>query len=220
MHQQHTAAFSYGEDSVVNGLETNKTNYRSITLAGTLAFDGKCKGAKYSDPYGTYEDVVVQAAVKITLKTSYVPTHLEKREIILKSGTVCELKRGYCIDSDDGYSFWAPMPTSTCDFHQYDVLYQEQAVKMKDTNQDKQPTVYSLVTDEITFVLTTRNQQAVCGYTLLQTEHPKLFRDNQRKRSKSTRANPSQQFRYLYLRELQVRVRRETHKKPNDHLVL
>lgn len=175
MHQQRSAAFAFNEDSVVKGLETNKTNYRSITLAGTLSFDGKCKGGKYSDPYGTYEDVVVQAAVKITLKTSHVPTHLEKGEIILKSGTICELKRGYCIDSDDGYSFWTPMPASSCDFHQYDVLYQGQAIKMRDTTQENQPTVYSLTTNEITFALTTGKQQPVCGYTLLQTEHPKLF---------------------------------------------
>lgn len=37
------------------------------------------------------------------------------------------------------------------------------------------PVIYSLVTEDITFALSKTKEQPVCGYTLLQTEHPKLF---------------------------------------------
>lgn len=37
------------------------------------------------------------------------------------------------------------------------------------------PIVYSLTTKEITFALSKRSEYNVCGYTLVQTEHPKLL---------------------------------------------
>lgn len=46
-------------------------------------------------------------------------------------GTICALKEGFCVDSDDGYSYWKPIPVTTCDFHQYSVLYQGPATKQK-----------------------------------------------------------------------------------------
>ncbi|EFN87599.1 hypothetical protein EAI_05125 [Harpegnathos saltator] len=75
------------------------------------------------------------------------------------------------------------MPTSSCDFHQHDILYEGQATKIRDdtTNQRSDipainpSTVYSLITQDITFALTTTKSQQLCGYTILQVEHPKLF---------------------------------------------
>lgn len=52
---------------------------------------------------------------------------------ILKSGTVCTLSDGFCIDSEDGYTFWKPMPSSSCSFHQYDVLYEGPATEIHQT---------------------------------------------------------------------------------------
>ncbi|XP_072754310.1 uncharacterized protein [Anoplolepis gracilipes] len=95
---------------------------------------------------------------------------------MLKSGTICTLSEGFCIDSEDGYTYWEPMPTSSCNFHQYDVLYEGPAIKTTDdTSEEKSPIVYSLTTQDITFALTRTREQPLCGYTLLRTEHPKLF---------------------------------------------
>lgn len=56
----------------IRGLQSNKTISRSITLAGNVETDGSCDGNAYSDPYGTWTDVVVLArcftTVKITLQ--------------------------------------------------------------------------------------------------------------------------------------------------------
>lgn len=161
---------------VIDQIRPNQTTTRSITIAGTVNNDGSCKGAQYSDPYGTWDDVVVLALVRITLKSGFVPVKLGSGKIILKSGTICELNDGFCIDSEDGYSFWTPMPTSSCDFHQYDVLYEGPATKITGHETTLNPLIiYSLVTEDITFALSKTKEQPVCGYTLLQTEHPKLF---------------------------------------------
>lgn len=168
--------FSMGNAGEIAGLKPNTTSVHSLMLAGSVSNNGRCQGTQYSDPYGTWDNVIVDALLRISLKTSYVPVHLSSGRILLKSGTVCDLSNGFCIDSEDGHTYWKPMPTSSCNFHQYDVLYEGQAVKT--TNSDRtspSPTVYSLSTEDITFALTASKEQPLCGYTLLTTEHPKLF---------------------------------------------
>jgi len=66
------------------------------------------------------------------------------------------------------------MPTNSCNFQQYDVLYEGSATKIKDDITDTS-SIYSLFTEDITFALTKTKEQPLCGYTLLRTEHPKLF---------------------------------------------
>jgi len=139
--------------SIVDGLKPNQTTSRSVTLAGTIRNDGSCKGTQYFDPYGTWDDVVVQAIARVSLKTSYVPVQINARKIILKSGTTCALSEGFCLDPDDGYTFWKP--TSSCNFQQYDISYEGSATKIKDDITDpSSPTIYSLTTEDITFALT------------------------------------------------------------------
>jgi len=145
-------SLSLGSVGTIDGLKPNSTTTRSVMLAGSARDSGTCQGTQYSDPYGTWDNVVVDAVVRISLKSSYVPVHLGTGKIMLKSGTVCTLSDGFCLDSDDGYTFWKPMPTSSCNFHQYDVLYEGIATKIKDDSKDpSSPTI------------------------LLRTEHPKLF---------------------------------------------
>ncbi|EFN81500.1 hypothetical protein EAI_10469 [Harpegnathos saltator] len=172
-----------GNNNVISGLKPNSTESYSITLAGEIGVDGHCKGIPYSDPYGSWTDVVVQGVATISLRSSYVPVHINTGKIHLKSGTICTLSDGHCVDSEHGYTYWQPMPTSSCDFHQYDILYEGQAIKIQEDSINQRgdipivnpSTVYSLTTQDITFALTTTKARQLCGYTILQTEHPKLL---------------------------------------------
>jgi len=66
--QMHTEGIiKIGISDVINNLKPNQTHYRSVTLDRKIDIDGACKGTQYSDFYGTWEDVVVQAQVTITL---------------------------------------------------------------------------------------------------------------------------------------------------------
>lgn len=56
-------------NAVVDRIIGNATNLRSVTLAGSATADGKCSGSQYTDGYGSWENVVVQASLRITLKT-------------------------------------------------------------------------------------------------------------------------------------------------------
>jgi len=163
-----------GNSAIIDGLKPNSSDSRTVMLAGSVKNDGSCQGTQYSDPYGTWDNVIVDAIVRINLKSSYVPVHLNTGRIMLRSGTVCELTDGFCIDYEDGHTFWKPMPTSSCNFHQYDVLYEGLASKIT-IDSTNSPTIYTLTTEDITFALTKTKEQPLCGYTLLRTEHPKLF---------------------------------------------
>jgi len=95
------------------------------------------------------------------------------RHVILKSGTICVLADEHCVDSDDGHTFWQPI--NTCNFDQYDVLYEGIAMKLRDKSDPITIIVYPLNTRDTTFALTVTKPHIICRYSILETEHPKLF---------------------------------------------
>lgn len=176
MHRE--GILKLGDSKIIDQLRPNGTFYRSLTLAGRASADGTCAGGTYSDYYGSWDQVVVQAHVKISLRVTRAPVHLESGRVILRSGTICQLADGQCIDSDDGYSFWPVIPNHSCQFNQYDVLYEGTASKISGTMDAPymlNTTIYTLTTRDITFALTQTRPHTICGYTLIATEHPKLF---------------------------------------------
>lgn len=46
----------------------------------------------------------MQVNVKLSLRTGYVPVHLENGRIMLLSGTACPLANGDCLYGNDGYT--------------------------------------------------------------------------------------------------------------------
>jgi len=104
-----------GNSGIIDGLKSNTSDSRSVMLAGSIKNERSCQGTQ-SDPYGTWDNVIVDAIVRINLKSSYVPVHLNTNRIMLKSGTVCDLNDDFCIDYDS-HTFWKPMPISSCNFH-------------------------------------------------------------------------------------------------------
>ena len=77
---------------VVTGVKPNSTVTHSIILAGSLTTEGRCSSAGYSDPYGTWESVVVQGTIKFTLNDYEAQANLDNNHVKLRSGTVCSLQ--------------------------------------------------------------------------------------------------------------------------------
>ena len=169
-----TGTIVLGNDHVIRELRVNQTSSHSATFAGFVNSDGRCNGSPYSDPYGTWESVVVQGTVKISLFEFVAEVSLDNNEIHLKSGTVCRLSDAKCIDNEGGYTFWRTIPEDNCKFSRYGILYEGIATKMTDDQVDGPNTIYSLTTQGITFALATTVTESVCGYTIIRTEHPKL----------------------------------------------
>ncbi|KOC71219.1 hypothetical protein WH47_06141 [Habropoda laboriosa] len=170
-----TGQVQFSATDVITGLKANSTSTRSLTLAGTLTLDGQCTGAQYSDPFGTWNNVVFQASVTITLRSFYAPIRIKTSQIILPSGRHCLVTEEHCEDTKGEATFWTTTAEDNCHFNRYDVLYEGIATKINPPNSTTGPTIYSLTSDHITFALTTTSSQPLCGYVLLKTEHPKLF---------------------------------------------
>lgn len=169
-------SISLGNGAVLTGFKINATTTRTLLLAGSLTQEGKCAGSQYSDPYGSWNNVVVQAMARVSLKSGRAVVKIESDQIRLSSGTTCSLQAGSCIDGEDGHTFWSPVPTDTCKFDKYQVLYEGLASKIHNKHgTDNTPQIYTLTTHDITFALAKIGEARLCGYTLLRTEHPKLL---------------------------------------------
>ena len=163
--------------AVIDRLTQNQTNYRSVTLAGKASMDGRCSGTSYSDSFGEWENVLVQAAVKVTLRVFEAAIKRSTGILILPSGTQCQTASYNCIDAEGGETFWPIITHDICHFERYDVLYEGFATKLTPTGEANQtgPTVYTVTTQDTTFALARTTETNICGYQLFHTEHPKLF---------------------------------------------
>lgn len=170
-----TGNIDLGRDNFLVGLTPNATATRGITMAGKIHTDGRCVGTQFSDPYGTWENVIVQASIKITIKDFVTSIKRATNEIILSSGVHCKVPGGYCKDIDGEDTYWEPAPVDDCHFKQYDVLYEGRATKLSPRENQTLPTIYTITTQDTTFALTKTTEMNLCGYTISKTEHPKLF---------------------------------------------
>lgn len=162
-------------NAIIDRVAKNSTNFRGVTLAGSASLDGDCAGSQYSDGFGEWKNVVVQASVKITLKSFETPVKRSSGYVMLPSGTRCKITHGYCMDSDGTETFWSPLPIDNCHFDHYDILYQGLATKLVPKANQTTPTIYTLTSQDTTFALAKTTDFHLCGYKILQTEHPKLF---------------------------------------------
>lgn len=163
--------------AVIDRILQNQTNYRSVTLAGKASVDGKCSGTAYSDNFGEWDNVLVQAAVRIKLRMFDASIKRSTGILILPSGTHCRTSAYNCIDSEGGETFWPIIVQDSCHFERYDVLYEGFATRLSPSAVMNQtgPTVYTVTTQDTTFALARTTETNICGYKLYRTEHPKLF---------------------------------------------
>jgi hypothetical protein len=134
---QETGIVSIGT-AMIDRIILNGTSHHNITLAGSVAIDGKCSGTQYADGYGTWMNAVVQATVKITLRQFKVNVRHSTGVILLPSGTRCDVQVGGCRDAEGGETYWSPLPADSCHFNRYDVLYEGIAIRLtpkENTNQ-------------------------------------------------------------------------------------
>jgi len=216
MHREGLLKIGYS--NIIDGLKPNNTYYRNITMAGKINVDGTCKGVQYSDYYGTWDDVIVQATVKMSLKSSYIPVKLTAGKVMLKSGTVCDLSEETCIDSDDGYTFWQSVPVTACGFEAYDVLFEGTATKFQGSLGTQHTTIFTVETQDTTFSFLQARKHTICRYTLLGTEHPKLFifetqKGNTFKTKSKTAVQNLDMFAYVNSKFVYI----ETYKKSNNY---
>lgn len=161
-------------DTQIYDISSNTTVSHPITFAGHYSGEKSCDGVDYRDAFGSYENVVVDGFVEIAIQDYTATINLNKNKINLKSGTSCKLTDNKCHSMQDGYAYWTSLPEDHCGVTKYSILYEGLINKTEDLG-NKQPTVYMLETENITFGLAKVGQTSVCGYIIYRTEHPRLF---------------------------------------------
>lgn len=172
LHESRTLRIA---SATIDLVSRNGTTRTGVILEISLSMDGKCSETQYSDGYGTWESVVVQVSVKITLRTFEAPVKRSTGHIMLPSGTQCRTSAGFCFDFEGAETYWSIIPTDNCHFDQYDILYEGLVVKLASRANQSSSVMYTVTTQETTFALTKTSEMSLCGYKLIQTEHPKLF---------------------------------------------
>lgn len=76
-----TKSYKFGFGQTIRGLIINNTVTHPVILAGTIK-DSSCTGAALADPYGSWEDVVAQGTIKITLHQYQAYVDLDRNQII------------------------------------------------------------------------------------------------------------------------------------------
>ncbi|KYM97833.1 hypothetical protein ALC62_11472 [Cyphomyrmex costatus] len=107
----------------ITGLISNQTASRPVVLAGQVDNDGTCSGGAYSDPYGTWGNVIVLGSLKITLQDYTANVRINGNRVLLRSGVSCELSATHCTDIEGGDTYWDPVPVDHCRSSDYGVLY-------------------------------------------------------------------------------------------------
>ncbi|KAI4482523.1 hypothetical protein M0802_013627, partial [Mischocyttarus mexicanus] len=148
-------------------------DFRSIILAGSIGIDGKCQGTQYSDADGTWDSVVVQGVVRTNIRTYTGIVKIKGNVISLRGHIQCSFSEETCFTDENGNAFWTTVPKSVCHFVMYSVLYEGEAVKM--STPDTASNLYAFTEGETTFALQGKQEENVCGYKLIRTEHSKLF---------------------------------------------
>lgn len=172
LDMHHSRLYYMDGGHVIRGIRINRTVTHSVTFAGEVNNEGKCNGVSYSDPFGTWDDVVVIETLKITLQQQTARVMLNNNRLHLNSGTACPLTEGSCMDMEGRETFWAPVPVDQCGFSRYGLFYQGLGSKLTDrTNNDTQ-IVYSISTQDVMFALTAKGHDNACGYNVIRTEHP------------------------------------------------
>lgn len=160
---------------IFDGLKPNATVHRTSVIAGSINYDGTCSGSEYSDQFGNWQNVVVQAVISITLADYDTPVQLSRNIIRMRSGTVCPYLGYTCTDSEGGESYWNEYHEVACDRRKYLVLYEGPAVAIAAVDEDSQRpnrTVYTVTTRETTFALSVLTNTYICNQPAYQTEHP------------------------------------------------
>lgn len=203
----------------ISGLKPNSTETRPVTLAGSLDSDGKCSGGSYSDPYGTWADVIVLGTLKITLQDYIADVRINTNRVHLRSGVTCILSTTYCTDIEGGDTFWEPVPTDKCKFSSYGVLYEGNANKITDAGNIGSQSAYSLITQNTVFALASKGQYVHCGYTLTRTEHPKLIIFETTPGTNLFKGKMQLSNRHFYIHELEIRLCRKTYSNTNKRII-
>lgn len=176
MHSSGTWRYSY--TGTASDITPNSTTVITPLLSGRLYGESDCTGGTFTDSYGTWENVVVQSSITITLNDYLAVADTTEGVVNLRGGTSCKLLIGTCIDPINGWTFWETTPINQCDPRLHIVLYEGPSSVVTSIKRNEEDTItktYMVENPTRAFALQTRGDYLGCFFRTYITEHPKLI---------------------------------------------
>ncbi|VDO78357.1 unnamed protein product [Heligmosomoides polygyrus] len=178
MQLYDTGSVQLSVAATLTGLERESLNTRSVMLAGAVAPDGTCEGAPYSDQYGSWSKVIVQATVRVRA-TRYLAQVNTKTDVIhLQHGVQCPWSKGYCMDAEAGETYWKSSPIEGCAQENFVILYEGSATEVRQapvSEASPDRVTYLVEQGEKIFALERTRSYSDCPFNMWRTEHPRLI---------------------------------------------
>lgn len=162
----------------INGLERESPNVRAVVLAGSVNVDGACQGAPYSDQYGSWTNVIVQATVKVKATRYMALVNTKTDTVHLRNNVKCTWSKGTCMDGTEGETYWKSVTVDGCSQGHYSVLYEGPAVEIYQNRTESGAIgryMYLVENGEKIFALERGATFADCPFNIWRTEHPRLL---------------------------------------------
>ena len=138
-------------------LQPLKQHTRVTVLVGFLTPKGRCSEESYADAYGSWQNVVVWATCTITTDRYETVAHTSTDEIKPRSQLTCRYSAGYCIDIEQGDTYWEVNPKEACSKETHIVPYEGNArlITFQDTDKGgNQRVTYSVKEGQKVFATT------------------------------------------------------------------
>lgn len=171
-HRQYTTP--YGK--VIQGLSSNSSVTVPILLGGDIDASGTCIGGSFTDPYGSWNGVIIQGQVQILLSDQYITANLKTDTIFLSSGQRCIYGSLYCIDHEIGETVWEADVDPTCGKLEHVIIYQGPIRRHQTVSGKTNGTsIYTIESDGRLISLRENGKYTQCPWTMISTEHPRLY---------------------------------------------
>ncbi|QBP37028.1 putative envelope protein [Lampyris noctiluca chuvirus-like virus 1] len=172
----HKTRSAYIKGTKVTDLVRNATIQTTVVLAGKVEVGSSCSGEKYSDAFGSWDSVVVQASISITLSDYTANADTSSDTIVLRSGLTCKTSEAECIDTEQGYTTWVDDKVVSCDPRKHLVLYEGPSTTYTNLSPTGvETTTYMVDGPDKIFGLQVTGPYEGCMFKAYNTEHPKLI---------------------------------------------
>lgn len=173
--KMHSAkSFAYDSLHILSDLRVNETNFRSMNLAGN-SVDRRCHTGSYSDRFGTWNDVVVEANFFITLSTYTAKVDIPNDRILLRSGVGCKYSDTQCLDIESGLNFWETLDKIDCLQNKLEVLYEDKIDAVTETRNDISKIHYFVRYNKFVGAFKFSGLIEICDRKFIKTEFSNLF---------------------------------------------
>ncbi|AJG39061.1 glycoprotein [Wenzhou crab virus 2] len=161
--------------TILDGLSLGKETHSLQTIAGSVTSGGKCEGSSYSDQFGSWSGVVVQAEIKMFIDRYSTTANIRTGDITIRGGLRCEWDSQSCFDNMAGETYWRKKEDGACPEKSFDVLYQGPAVRVSSLRLGTTHHMYHISAGDFQFVTQSGHQDYLCHQAVYRTDHPRLY---------------------------------------------